>query len=269
MILFIKGDNIMEFTISDFTINSIRKKRILTIILSTIITVIICESLIFYIFVLKNISIKIFIVILSSTIILISFITYFSLKLLSIKILENMKEVKYILIDEDRIFIKQGEFEQINISKNEIKCTNRYKNRDVFIFLNSNKNIKINKYLDNYDQLIDNLNILSPINEINKKSNSTNMDWLIERFVIIIILFSTFILSILITKIFDINIPKFNRQDPMIILKIYVPLFLIAIFIVFISRKIAESIKSIKYILIILGIFSIVTIIVFFIIISK
>jgi len=154
------------FTISDNTIDVIKKKRLLAVVLTVIISLIIWGSLSF--FVIKSImDIKILIISFCISIIVVSLTVYFSLKS-SLKILtKEMKSIQYI-IDDEKIIIKKNNIEQFNISKKEIKCINKYKNNIIIIILNTNKKITINRYLDNIEQLIENLNILSPVNKINK-----------------------------------------------------------------------------------------------------
>ena len=158
------------FTISDNTIDMIRKKDLLRFILTAIIGLIIWGSLSF--FAMRNIGIEIEILIISFclTIILVSLALLFSLKFRFKTQAKEMKSVQYT-IENDRLIIKQNDFEQFNISKNEIKCINKYKNNVIIIILNTNKKIIVNKYLDNFDQLIENLNILSPINRIDKNQS--------------------------------------------------------------------------------------------------
>ena len=155
------------FTISDNTINMIRKKDLLRFILTAIVGLLIWGGLSF--FAMRNIGIEIEILIISFclTVVIVSLTLLFSLKFRFKTQAKEMKSVQYI-IENDRLIIKQNDFEQFNISRNEIKCINKYKNNVIIIILNTNKKIIVNKYLDNFDQLIENLNILSPINRIDK-----------------------------------------------------------------------------------------------------
>jgi len=177
------------FTISDNTIDMIRKKDLLRFILTAIISLIIWGSLSF--FAMRNIGIEIEILIISFclTIILVSLALLFSLKFRFKTQAKEMKSIQYT-IENDRLIIKQNDFEQFNISKNEIKCINKYKNNVIIIILNTNKKIIVNKYLDNFDQLIENLNILSPINRIDKNpSIAKNVGINILKIIIVGIIF--------------------------------------------------------------------------------
>jgi hypothetical protein len=159
---------------------------------------------------------------------------------------KNLKSVKYT-IEGEKIFIKNNDYEQFNFSKNEIKCINRYKNKEIIIFLNTNERITVNKYLDNLDKLIEILNTLSKIDEIYKNPDvDGNSDMTKQIGGILIITFYSLLLIII--KIFNISIPRVNRYDPMIILTMGLPIVIYAVIIVFISSIINKRIKSKKYI---------------------
>jgi len=177
------------FTISDNTIDLIKKKRTWTIILTMVISIIIWGSLSF--FAMKDIDIKIFFITFCISIILISFVIFFTLRF-SIKLLvKEMKSIQYI-IDGERLKILKNNFEQFNITKNDIKSINTYRNNAITIILNSNKKIVVDKYLDNFDQLVENLNLLSPVNKIDKNPSKIR-DILIS--IIFVIVISAFFIT--------------------------------------------------------------------------
>jgi len=176
------------FTISDSTIDLVKKKRIWTIILTVIISITVWGSLSF--FAMKDVDIKIFFITICSSIIVISLILFFLLRF-SIKLLvKEMKSIQYI-IDDNKLKILKNNFEQFIISKYEIKCINKYKNNVIIIILNTNKNIIVDKYLDNIDQLIENLNILSPVNKIDK--NPSKIKDILTGAIFVIIISAFFI----------------------------------------------------------------------------
>jgi hypothetical protein len=157
------------FTVSDNAINILKKKKLRTIIIPVIITMIIMGGLYSMVIVPKT-GILGFIIFFSFTTVMISLVMYFSLKN-SLKLLENeMKSIQYI-IENERLIIKKNDFEQYNISKDDIQCINRYKNNVILIILNTKRKITVEKYLDNFDQLIENLNDLTQVNNINGNPN--------------------------------------------------------------------------------------------------
>jgi hypothetical protein len=156
------------FTVSDNTIDALKKKKLWIVILLGIFGMIIGGSLTYFsMVIISKISIEIFIISFSISLVIISLTLFFSLKS-SLKILEKeMKSIQYI-IGNERLIIKRNDFEQYNISKNEIQCINRYKNNEILIILNTKKKITVDKYLENFDQLNENLSVLSQVNYIDK-----------------------------------------------------------------------------------------------------
>jgi hypothetical protein len=155
------------FTISDNTIDRLKIEHLWFLILSISILLIIPVSILF--FSIENINPKIFIISFCSFIVITSLLLFLRIKY-DLKLLENeMKSVQYI-IENERLIIMANDFIQY-ISKNDIKCINKYKNNMILIILNTKQKIKVNKYLDNFEQLIENLNILFQINNINKNIN--------------------------------------------------------------------------------------------------
>lgn len=228
------------FTISDNSIDAIWKRRYRTTILASIIIALIYGFFLF--FNMENISINIYVIGFCIYTVTIPSVLYFSSKMLK----KNLKSVKYT-IEGEKIFIKNNDYEQFNFSKNEIKCINRYKNKEIIIFLNTNERITVNKYLDNLDKLIEILNTLSKIDEIYKNPDvDGNSDMTKQIGGILIITFYSLLLIII--KIFNISIPRVNRYDPMIILTMGLPIVIYAVIIVFISSIINKRIKSKKYI---------------------
>jgi hypothetical protein len=92
---------------------------------------------------------------------------FFELKIVLKSIEKKMKGICYIL-ENGHLIIKQNNYEQFNISSNEIKFVNKYRNNILIIILNNNKRINVNKYLESYDSFISELKCLSVVNEINK-----------------------------------------------------------------------------------------------------
>jgi hypothetical protein len=156
-----------------------------------------------------------------------------------------MKNVKYIIEDE-KLFIKQNDSKEFNFSKNEIQSINRYKNSEIIIVLNTNKKIIVNKYLDNYDQLIKILNTLSKINEIDKNPDIDLSKMDMTRLIACIIIFILLIFIILLIKIFNISIPKsgIDKHDPMILLVEVLPCIIFAAILIFIANRIDKKIKN-------------------------
>jgi hypothetical protein len=165
------------FSASDSCINPIKKKQSVIFILTIVISSTIWLGLTLFVFIVNNFDINLFFICLGIYIVITSPTVYFSLRFLFKLQAKEMKSVQYI-IENDRLIIKQNNFERFNISKNEIKCINKYKNNVIIIILNENKKIIVNKYLDNYDQFIENLNILSPINRIDKNPSTIKNNFL-------------------------------------------------------------------------------------------
>ena len=229
------------FDISDNTIDLVKKKRLFVIILTCLFSLIVWGSLLF--FVLKNV--KIFFISFSISVIMIAIALLFSLKY-SIKLLiKKLKNVQYIIEDE-RVFIKQDNFENFNFCINEIQYINRYKNDEVIIILNSNKKIIVNKYLKNYDQLIEMLNTFSKVNEISKNTKLDMVNVNLTKLIVGIILFTLIIFMIIINKTFGISVPNsgIDEHDPMIILVEILPIIIFSAILVFIGTKINKRIKT-------------------------
>jgi hypothetical protein len=76
--------------------------------------------------------------------------------------LKALKSIQYI-IEYERLIILKNNREQFNISKDMIFVINKDLTNEIIIYLANYEKILINKYLDNYDQLLEELNALSPI----------------------------------------------------------------------------------------------------------
>jgi hypothetical protein len=167
------------FTISDNTIDILKKKLIWMFILTSFIImistgIIMISTGVFSYFSMQDINIEKFIIFFIFWGI-ISLALFFRIKY-ELKFLEKeMKSIQYI-IENEKLIIMKNEFIQY-IYKNEIKCINKYENSMILITLNIKQEIIVNKYLDNFDQLIDNLNILSPVNNINRNQNIVKRIW--------------------------------------------------------------------------------------------
>jgi hypothetical protein len=156
------------FTVSDNDIDILKKKRLWVIILTVIITMVTWGGLSFFsMVIISMISVEIFIISLCVSVVIISVVLFFSLKY-SLKLLEKeMKSIQYIF-ENERLIIKKNNFEQFNVAKADIQNINKYKNNVIIIILNTNQKITVEKNLDNFDQLIENLNILSQVNNIDR-----------------------------------------------------------------------------------------------------
>jgi hypothetical protein len=180
------------FTVSDDTIDVLKNKKLRMTILTAIISIVIWGSLSFFAMVIISmISIKIFIISICFSVVIISLTIYFSLRFSLKLFIKEMKSIQYI-IENERLIIKKNNFEQFNILRNDIQCINKYKNNVIVIILNSNRKIIVEKNLDNFDQLIENLNSLSKVNIIDKNHN--NIIKMIGIVILqIIVLFTLFI----------------------------------------------------------------------------
>jgi hypothetical protein len=159
------------FTISDKTIDVLKNKKLWMTISTAIISMVIWGSLSFFAMVIISmISIKIFIISICFSVVIISLTIYFSLRFSLKLFIKEMKSIQYIF-ENERLIIKKNNSEQYNISKNDIQCITKYKN-SMIIILNSNRKIIVEKNLDNFDQLIENLNSLSKVNIIDKNHNN-------------------------------------------------------------------------------------------------
>lgn len=231
------------FSISDDTINTLLRKKRTLFFITIIFSMIICGFLSF--FSMRNISTKISVIIFCTLLLIILFVIYFSIMFSLKKLSNKMKNVKYIIEDE-KLFIKQNDSKEFNFSKNEIQSINRYKNSEIIIVLNTNKKIIVNKYLDNYDQLIKILNTLSKINEIDKNPDIDLSKMDMTRLIACIIIFILLIFIILLIKIFNISIPKsgIDKHDPMILLVEVLPCIIFAAILIFIANRIDKKIKN-------------------------
>ena len=248
------------FTISENTIGIIKEKRIKAVILTGIISIIIWGTLSY--FTIRNINLKIFAIIFCISILLISLVIYFSLRY-SIKLLiKKLKNVQYV-IENEKVFMKQNELTQYNFSISDIKCINKYKNNEVIILLNTNKEITVNKYLDNYNNFINKLNVVSTINIISKNPKLNLKNANLTKLYSFIILITLFIISRIIINIFNINIPDVDDHDPMILLVKILPLMILAVFSVFIGSKLNKIITNKKIIIILFFSVEIIFLIIF------
>jgi hypothetical protein len=154
----ITGDNI-----------NIKKRHFsLMILVPAIIGSIIIQTGIF--FMLNNY--KVFLISLSLYIVITFLVLLFCIKK-TLKILSQSLSSIFYNIEDEHLIIMQNNYERYNISKDDIKCINRYKNNAIVIVLKNNKKIHVNKYLENYNELIKELNSFSTITEINKNQNIT------------------------------------------------------------------------------------------------
>jgi hypothetical protein len=180
------------FTVSDNTITILRKKGIRRVILIVTISMIIWGSLAaFVLFNAKlNIDIEVYIITASITLILIFFVVFFSVKRSLGIFSKEMKSIQYV-IENERLIIRKSDFEQFNITKSEIQCINKYKNNTIIIILKTNQKITVDKYLNDFDQLMENLNKLFTINNINK--NPSILKKIVTNIIQVIIVFTLFI----------------------------------------------------------------------------
>jgi len=236
------------FTISENTIDKLKKKKILIVMITVIISMAIWGSLSF--FVTKNIDVKIFAIPFCILIIFISIMVFFLLRYSIKQLTKKLKNVQYI-IENEKIFMKQNELVQYNFYTSEIKCINKYKNNEVIIILNTNKKIAVNNYLDNYNKFIDMLNTIFTINKIDKspKLDFENVD--LTRLISFIMIITLIAISTIIINIFNINIPRVDNTDPVVLLIKILPIVILAAFSVFIAEKINKRIKNKKNIIII------------------
>jgi hypothetical protein len=184
---------------------------------------------------------NIFFMSLAFFVVIVFLITFFSLKRSLKSIEKSLKSIQYIF-DNGRLIIKQNNFEQYNISTNEIKCINKYKNKIIIIILNNRKKIIVNKYLEDYDKILSELKQLFEITEVNK-----NPYLFLNIFTVII--------SIIVIAIFYLS------KSLLLIIISSVLLFLFCLYLVLINVKnknIEPKKKKMIYLLIPLIIFVIV-----------
>lgn len=151
--------------ISDTTIKKLKRKHLLlhipTLIIGSIIIL-----LIFFFLLDDN---DVFFLSLGVFVVTIPIIAFFSLKK-GLKFIEkSLKSIQYSL-DNEKLIIKNGNYEQYNILKDNIKCIDKYKNK-VIINLKNRERICVNKNLENIDDLVGELGRLSTVNELNKNDN--------------------------------------------------------------------------------------------------
>jgi hypothetical protein len=151
------------FEISDDNIKKIKQNHLFIVIPALIIGSIITQVTIYFILQDNNI----FFISLAFFVVIVFLITFFSLKRSLKSIEKSVKSIQYIF-DNGRLIIKQNNFEQYNISKNDIKCINKYKNNIFIIILNNSKKIIVNKYLENHDGILLELKQLFEITEVDK-----------------------------------------------------------------------------------------------------
>jgi len=153
----------VEFKISNDNIKKIKQNYLFLILPALIIGSIISQTIIYF----KLQDIKIFLISLGIFIIISSILILFLLKFGLKYIEKSVKSIKY-KFENGNLRIYQNNFEQFNIFKDEIKYINKYKNNLLVIIMNNNKKININKYLENYDNLLTELKQLTDITEINR-----------------------------------------------------------------------------------------------------
>jgi len=179
-----------EFKISDSAIEAEKKKRI-SFFVSISIAIFIFLSIISYFsiaVIMDRLAVYIF-VLLSSFVLI--FVTVFLVLRFQLKALtREMKNTMYI-IENDTIKVIKNNFEQFNVPKNMIYSIDRYKDNVIIIRLNDSRRIVIENNISNYDQFIMALNILSPLNAIDKNTKKTKR--IISEIVQIIILYMFFI----------------------------------------------------------------------------
>jgi ATP-dependent Zn protease len=152
------------FKISEDNIKKIKLNRLFIIISAIILTSVITQTIIYFTILQDT---KVFLISLGTYIVMLFLIILFIIKFAFKSFEKTMKSIKYI-IENERLIISQNDFEQFNITKDEIKCINKYKNNLIEIILKNNKKILVNKYLEKYDELLVELKQLSEISEKEK-----------------------------------------------------------------------------------------------------
>ena len=199
------------YEISDKNVKILKQKYLLKILTMLAIASIIAFIIVY--FSLKNNNNFLFTSIIFVTIIL--FFVYFIIKSLLKSFEKTIKSIQYI-IENGRLIIRQNDTEQFNSEKENIKYIEHYKNNIIVFVLNSNKKITMNKYLDNYEQLFENIKNMFQVNEMEK--NYQNM----------ILNFSAAIFSLII-----MGILFFSKYLGLVLLAGIILIIFITIFIVF------------------------------------
>jgi protein-S-isoprenylcysteine O-methyltransferase Ste14 len=152
------------FKISDDNIKKIRLNCFF-LIFSGLIVVSVITQIAIYLTLIQDP--KIFLINLFVFLAIVILIVLFLIKFVLKSFEKSLRSIEYI-IENERLKIIQNDFEQYNITKDEIKCINKYKNNLLEVILKNNKKILVNKYLEKYDELLIELKQLSEINEIEK-----------------------------------------------------------------------------------------------------
>ena len=154
------------FTISDNSIEREKRKRVFRGIITVVISLVIVLTAYFFLLVGHMNDLKTYILMTIFFIASVSMVVFFSLRSVLKSITKEMKSIRYTT-ENERIIIEKNNIEQINIAKNEIQNIKKYKNNKIVITLVTNNKIAVNNHLENYDQLIAELNLLSPVIEVN------------------------------------------------------------------------------------------------------
>ena len=159
------------FGISGNNINII-KSKFFTFVISALIIDFVIEIIILfnisYLYNLNNTNLCTFAI--SISFVLSFLIIFIMIKICLKSLIKNAKSLFYIL-DNNHFIIRQNKKEIVNITKNDIKSINVYKNKLIAIILNTKRKIVLNRYIDDQNELIIELNKIIEISNINKNPN--------------------------------------------------------------------------------------------------
>jgi len=86
----------------------------------------------------------------------------------SLKSIEKDAKSLFYVFEDEHFIIKKNDTKIIGITKNEIKCINKYNNNMIILVLINNKKIILNKYMENIEGIINEFKNMSVINEMDK-----------------------------------------------------------------------------------------------------
>ena len=153
----------MIFTMSDSGIKAEKKKRILFVVALSIGCYLFWTALNFFSLVVVKGLVDIYVIVSIISLFIIACTVFLSLRFN----LKALKSIQYI-VEHERLIILKNNREQFNISKDMILAINKDLTNEITIYLANYEKIVVNKYLDNYDQLLEELNALSPITYIDR-----------------------------------------------------------------------------------------------------